>query len=40
MKIRGAVLYQMGKERPYHKSNPLVIEELELGEPQERGDPG
>jgi len=34
MKIRGAVLYQMGKERPYHKSNPLVIEELELGEPQ------
>jgi Zn-dependent alcohol dehydrogenase len=34
MKIRGAVLYQMGKERPYHKSNPLVIEALELGEPQ------
>ena len=34
MKIRGAVLYQMGKERPYHKSHPLVIEELELGEPQ------
>ena len=34
MKIRGAVLYQMGKERPYHKSNPLVIEELELGEPK------
>jgi len=34
MKIRGAVLYQMGKERPYHKSNPLVIEELELGEPR------
>jgi Zn-dependent alcohol dehydrogenase len=36
MKIRGAVLYQMGKERPYHKSNPLVIEELELGEPKSR----
>ena len=34
MKIRGAVLYQMGKERPYHKSNPLVIEELELSEPK------
>jgi Zn-dependent alcohol dehydrogenase len=34
MKIRGAVLYQMGKERPYHKSKPLVIEELELGEPK------
>src|SRR5688572_29586545 len=34
MKIRGAVLYQMGKERPYHKSNPLIIETLELGEPK------
>ncbi len=30
MKIRAAVLYQMGKERPYNESNPLVIEELEL----------
>lgn len=34
MKIRGAVLYQMGKERPYYKSNPLVIEELELDQPK------
>ncbi len=34
MKIRAAVLYQMGKERPYHESNPLVIEELELEKPQ------
>jgi len=34
MKTRGAVLYQMGKERPYYKSNPLVIEELELDQPK------
>ncbi len=33
MKIRAAVLYEMGKARPYHQSNPLVIEELELGRP-------
>lgn len=30
MKIRAAVLHAMGKERPYHKSNPLQIEEVEL----------
>ena len=34
MRIRAAVLHQMGKERPYHESNPLVIEEVELKEPQ------
>ncbi len=34
MKIRAAVLYEMGKERPYDKSNPLVIEELELTKPE------
>ncbi len=34
MKIRAAVLYQMGKERPYHESNPLLIEDVELRNPQ------
>ncbi len=34
MKTRAAVLYEMGKERPYDKSNPLVIEELELSKPE------
>ena len=33
MKIEAAVLHQMGKERPYHESKPLVIEELELEKP-------
>lgn len=34
MKIKAAVLYEMGKERPYHKSNPLVVEEVELKKPE------
>ena len=34
MKIKAAVLHEMGLERPYHKSKPLVIEELELEKPQ------
>ncbi len=34
MKIRGAVLYEMGKPRPYTESKPLVIEEVELKKPQ------
>ena len=34
MKIKAAVLHQMGMERPYHDSKPLVIEELELEKPQ------
>ena len=34
MKIKAAVLYQMGKERPYHESNPLLIEDVELKNPQ------
>ena len=34
MKIRAAVLYQMGKERPYHQSKPLSIEEVELRNPE------
>lgn len=34
MKIRAAVLHQMGVERPYNKSRPLVIEEVELHKPQ------
>ena len=34
MKIKAAVLHQIGgHERPYSKSNPLKIEELELGKP-------
>lgn len=34
MKIKAAVLHEMGKERPYNNSNPLVIEEVELKNPQ------
>src|ERR671927_978006 len=34
MKIRAAVLHQMGKERPYTQSQPLTIEEIELQKPE------
>ncbi len=34
MKIRAAVLHEMGKDRPYDKTRPLVIEDLELQAPQ------
>src|SRR3954453_4351799 len=34
MKIRAAVLHQMGKERPYTESQPLTIEEVELRKPE------
>lgn len=34
MKIKAAVLHEMGKERPYTTSNPLTIEEVELNKPQ------
>ena len=34
MKIKAAVLHQMGMERPYHQSKPLVIEEVELEKPR------
>ena len=33
MKIRAAVLHEMGKPRPYAASQPLAIEELELEGP-------
>lgn len=33
MKIKAAVLYEMGKPRPYYESNPLVIEEVDLSIP-------
>lgn len=33
MKIRAAVLYEMGLPRPYARSKPLVIEEVELDPP-------
>lgn len=33
MKIRGAVLEEMGRERPYASSKPMTISELELGDP-------
>jgi Zn-dependent alcohol dehydrogenase len=35
MKIKAAVLQEMGKPRPYTDSNPLSIEEIELNSPQE-----
>jgi len=34
MKIRAAVLRQMGIERPYNKTKPLTIEEVELHKPE------
>ncbi|RYL88855.1 alcohol dehydrogenase [Sporolactobacillus sp. THM7-4] len=34
LKIRSAVITEMGKERPYSISRPLEIRELELDEPQ------
>lgn len=34
MKIKAAVLYEMGKQRPYDKSNPLKIEEVDLSTPE------
>jgi Zn-dependent alcohol dehydrogenase len=33
VKIKAAVLYEMGKPRPYNESNPLVIEEVDLSNP-------
>lgn len=33
MKIRAAVLYEMGLPRPYAKSQPLKVEKLELDDP-------
>jgi alcohol dehydrogenase len=33
MRIRGAVLEEMGRERPYSSSQPITISELELEEP-------
>jgi alcohol dehydrogenase len=33
MKVKAAVLYEMGKSRPYDKSNPLQIEEIDLSVP-------
>ena len=34
MKIRAAVLHEMGKERPYTSNKPLTIETVELKPPQ------
>ncbi|TAN13129.1 MAG: alcohol dehydrogenase [Chitinophagaceae bacterium] len=34
MKIKAAVLYEMGKQRPYDQSNPLQIEEVDLSIPE------
>src|SRR6476469_7936135 len=33
MKVRGAVLREMGLEKPYNETKPLAIEELELDPP-------
>ena len=33
MRIKAAVLQEMGRPRPYAKSKPLIIEELELDPP-------
>jgi Zn-dependent alcohol dehydrogenase len=34
MKIKAAVLYEAGHDRPYGETNPIVIEELQLSKPQ------
>lgn len=33
MRIRSAVLQEMGRPRPYEDTRPLIVEELELGDP-------
>ena len=33
MKTKAAILYEMGRERPYAKSQPLVIDEITLANP-------
>ena len=33
MQIRGAVLHAMGAETPYARSQPLVIEDVDLDPP-------
>ena len=33
MKITGAVLEEIGRERPYAETQPISISEVELGEP-------
>jgi alcohol dehydrogenase len=35
MKMKAAVLYEMGKSRPYNESHPLQIEEIDLSTPQQ-----
>ena len=35
MKMRGAVLYESGRPKPYHQSTPLVIETLDLDGPKQ-----
>ncbi|MDQ3844454.1 MAG: zinc-dependent alcohol dehydrogenase family protein [Bacteroidota bacterium] len=34
MRIKAAVLYEIGKERPYNETKPLTIEEVELQKPK------
>ncbi|HMI03622.1 MAG TPA: alcohol dehydrogenase catalytic domain-containing protein, partial [Pedobacter sp.] len=34
MKIKAAVLYEAGHDRPYGETNPIVIEELHLSKPE------
>lgn len=34
MKIKAAVLYEAGHDRPYGQTNPIVIEELHLSKPE------
>ena len=33
MKITGAVLEEIGRQRPYAESKPITISEVDLGEP-------
>ncbi len=34
MRMKAAVLYQQGRERPYRESRPMVVETLELDGPE------
>ena len=36
MKMKAAVIRQMGADQPYAESRPMTIEEVEIESPQER----
>ena len=39
MKMKAAVIREMGAKQPYAESKPMKIEEVEIGAPQEKMNP-